>query len=83
MKTAHGTDSQGRSWIVTLAMDGQVDLTPNGHTTDPESADLSDADEFALIALVDDEESDGDCDTDGYLYDRRRDAYEDARMGVR
>lgn len=85
MKTAHGTDSQGRAWIVTMTLNGFVELTPDGHDTDPDSDALSLADEAALMDLVlppdVSDDDDGEEDPRWLAYDRRRDRDEEMRAG--
>lgn len=74
MKTAHG-----------MSLDGFVELTPDGHDTDPDSDALSLADEAALMDLVlppdVSDDDDGDEDPRYLAYDRCRDRDEDMRAG--
>lgn len=69
-----------------MALNGFVELTADGHDTDPDSDALSMADEAALMDLVlppdVSDDDDGEEDPRYLAYDRRRDAYEDARAGV-
>jgi hypothetical protein len=51
-------DSKSRLWEVTRDLYGNPELTPIGHDTDPDSDDLSRADEEALLALLPDDDDD-------------------------
>lgn len=79
-----GIDSKGREWQVSKDEYGLPVLTPIGHDTQADSADLSMEDEGRLCDLV----ADASPDLDGFsaedaFYlgcDRSRDADEEVRM---
>lgn len=40
-------DSLGRTWLVSLASDGSIDIAPVGHTTSPEALSREEEDRMA------------------------------------
>jgi hypothetical protein len=80
------SDSHSRLWLVTRDRCGNPELTPVGHDTDPDSDDLSLADEEALMALLPDEDDDDDdepVDRVGIAADRNRQVEKEARTAAR
>lgn len=81
MRSVIGVDSLGRKWRVDKDLRGNVELTPVGHATDPDSDDLSMDDETALCRRVEDDEAE-ERDPRWDAYDRRRDRDEERRMAA-
>jgi hypothetical protein len=77
-------DSKSRPWEVTRDRYGNPELTPVGHDTDPDSDDLSRADEDALMALLPDDDDDPEpLDAVGLAADRAWERHRDLQMEER
>jgi hypothetical protein len=81
MTPKRAQDSLGRLWEVRRDGDGQIELIPIGHDTDPDGPGLSVKDELALLALAEDDGAEMDDDQIGFLYDQARDRLEAMMAG--